>query len=85
MLSPAEKVREAPEDEHYLIIDEINRGNVAKVFGEWYSQVEYRDKEIELQYSAEPCDLPKNFDIIGTMDTAVPLHRHGGLSTTPLL
>ena len=55
---------------HYLIIDEINRGNIANVFGELYFLLEYRDKEIHLQYDDEPFSLPDNLYIIGTMNTA---------------
>ena len=55
---------------HFLIIDEINRGNLAKVFGELYYLLEYRDQEINLQYSDEPFSLPDNLYIIGTMNTA---------------
>jgi 5-methylcytosine-specific restriction enzyme B len=53
-----------------LLIDEINRGNVAKVFGELYYLLEYRNERISLQYSEEPVSLPKNLWIIGTMNTA---------------
>ena len=52
------------------MIDEINRGNVAKVFGELYFLLEYRDEEVRLQYSNTPFSLPKNLHIIGTMNTA---------------
>ena len=57
---------------HYLIIDEINRGNLAKVFGELYFLLEYRDEELSLQYSNEGnrFSLPENLHIIGTMNTA---------------
>ena len=58
---------------HFLIIDEINRGNLAKVFGELYFLLEYRDEKINLQYSQysdKPFSLPKNLYIIGTMNTA---------------
>lgn len=55
---------------HYLIIDEINRGNLAKVFGELYFLLEYREEDIRLQYSDEPFSLPDNLYIIGTMNTA---------------
>ena len=55
---------------HFLIIDEINRGNLAKVFGELYFLLEYRDEDIRLQYSDEPFHLPPNLYIIGTMNTA---------------
>ena len=59
-----------PDAKHFLIIDEINRGNLAKVFGELYFLLEYRDKAINLQYSDEPFSLPDNLYIIGTMNTA---------------
>ena len=52
------------------MIDEINRGNLAKVFGELYYLLEYRDREMRLQYSEEPFSLPENLHIIGTMNTA---------------
>ena len=54
-----------------LIIDEINRGNLAKVFGELYFLLEYRDRTVDLLYSDETgFDLPKNVLLIGTMNTA---------------
>ena len=54
-----------------LIIDEMNRANLAKVFGELYFLLEYRDKSIQLQYSPEVAfKLPENLFIIGTMNTA---------------
>ena len=59
-----------PGANHYLIIDEINRGNIANVFGELYFLLEYRDKEINLQYDDKPFSLPENLYIIGTMNTA---------------
>ena len=57
---------------HFLVIDEINRGNLAKVFGELYFLLEYRDSEMDLQYSnqGEKFSLPENLYIIGTMNTA---------------
>ncbi len=55
---------------HFLIIDEINRGNLAKVFGELYFLLEYRDEAIRLQYSDNSFSLPENLYIIGTMNTA---------------
>ena len=55
---------------HFLVIDEINRGNIAKVFGELYFLLEYRDHEMRLQYSDTEFSLPSNLYIIGTMNTA---------------
>jgi MoxR-like ATPase len=56
--------------DYFLIIDEMNRGNVAKVLGELYFLLEYRDERIQLQYSSAPFELPPNLRIIGTMNTA---------------
>jgi 5-methylcytosine-specific restriction protein B len=67
----AADARTRPEVPHVLIIDEINRGNLAKVFGELYFLLEYRNASIRLQYSpSEPFSLPSNIFIIGTMNTA---------------
>ena len=70
LLRAAEQARQEPNANHYLIIDEINRGNIANVFGELYFLLEYRDKQINLQYDDKPFSLPKNLFIIGTMNTA---------------
>ena len=70
LLSMAEQARKAPDDRHFLVIDEINRGNLAKVFGELYFLLEYRDHQMQLQYSDELFALPKNLYFIGTMNTA---------------
>lgn len=61
---------ERPDARHVLIIDEINRGNVAKILGELYYLLEYRDDEMQLQYSKQPFRIPKNVWLIGTMNTA---------------
>ncbi len=61
---------ENPRDAFVLIIDEINRGNLAKVFGELYFLLEYRDQNVELLYADGDFSLPKNVFVIGTMNTA---------------
>ncbi len=66
----ADSARGEPRAKHFLVIDEINRGNLAKVFGELYFLLEYRDEPMQLQYSEEPFKLPDNLYIIGTMNTA---------------
>ena len=58
-----------------LIIDEINRGNLSKIFGELIYGLEYRDESIKTQYSEfdeNPrfLKIPKNLLVIGTMNTA---------------
>ncbi|MES4904314.1 MULTISPECIES: AAA family ATPase [unclassified Streptomyces] len=55
---------------HFLIIDEINRANLAKVFGELYFLLEYRDRSVRLTYSGDDFPLPPNLFVIGTMNTA---------------
>ncbi len=62
--------QQAPSKPHFLIIDEINRANLAKVFGELYFLLEYRERNITLQYSEDEFSLPKNLFFIGTMNTA---------------
>ena len=72
LLRAAERARQEPRASHYLIIDEINRGNLATVFGELYFLLEYRgdEEKISLQYSDGDFTLPENLFIIGTMNTA---------------
>lgn len=67
----AEAARRDPERNFVLIIDEINRGNLAKIFGELYFLLEYRDAEVALLYSQEAdFTLPTNITILGTMNTS---------------
>jgi 5-methylcytosine-specific restriction protein B len=66
----AAQAEQAPNERFVLVIDEINRGNVAKVFGELYFLLEYRDERAVLQYSDDEFRLPPNLLVIGTMNTA---------------
>lgn len=66
----AERATAHPQEKHFLIIDEINRGNLSKIFGELYFLLEYRDDAVELMYSNERFTLPKNLFIIATMNSS---------------
>lgn len=57
---------------YFFIIDEINRGNMSKIFGELLSRIEndYRGEKITLAYRDELFSVPRNIYIIGLMNTA---------------
>jgi 5-methylcytosine-specific restriction protein B len=54
---------------HVLVVDELNRANIPRVFGELLYLLEYRGQTIDLQYSEEFI-LPRNLHLIATMNTA---------------
>ncbi len=66
------KAKEDPYKDYFFIIDEINRGNMSKIFGELLMLIEndYRDMEITLAYDKKPFSVPENLYIIGMMNTA---------------
>ena len=71
LLQAAQRARKEPNANHFLVIDEINRGYLAKVFGELYFLLEYRKEGMRLQYQADrEFSLPENLWVIGTMNTA---------------
>lgn len=60
------------ERKYFFIIDEINRGNLSKIFGELLMLIEndYRNKSIQMSYRDELFSVPSNLYIIGMMNTA---------------
>lgn len=62
------------ENEYFFIIDEINRGNLSKIFGELLLLIEHdkrgKEHKIQLLYSKEDFYVPENVYIIGMMNTA---------------
>ena len=61
-----------PDKEFFFIIDEINRGNMSKIFGELLMLIEkdYRGTKATLAYNGHSFSVPKNLYIIGMMNTA---------------
>ena len=66
------KANEDKENDYFFIIDEINRGNLSKIFGELFMLIENDKRGVSLQllYSDEKFDVPENVYIIGMMNTA---------------
>ncbi len=66
------KAENQPDKDFFFIIDEINRGNLSKIFGELLMLIEndYRSTKAVLAYDERPFSVPKNLYIIGMMNTA---------------
>lgn len=67
-LSLCETARADPGKDYVLILDEINRVDLARLFGEAFSALEYRDRDIALSWEGRKLWVPKNLYLIGTMN-----------------
>lgn len=73
LLKMAEVAEKSPKNNYVLIVDEINRGNVASIFGELLYGLEYRGESVNIAYNVKgngSIKIPENLYIIGTMNTA---------------
>ncbi|HLU36396.1 MAG TPA: AAA family ATPase [Thermomicrobiales bacterium] len=72
-LDMCERAKANPEERFVLIIDEINRGNLSRIFGELLLLLEYRNQSVRLPYGSGDSaylTIPENLYLIGTMNTA---------------
>lgn len=65
-----ERARAQPKHQHVLVIDEINRGNLPRIFGELMMLLERREETVTLPQSKESFSIPRNIILIGTMNNA---------------
>lgn len=67
-----QKAANQPDKDYFFIIDEINRGNMSKIFGELLMLIErdYRGTKATLAYNGLTFSVPRNLYIIGMMNTA---------------
>lgn len=67
-----QKAASDPRNDYFFIIDEINRGNLSKIFGELLMLIEadYRGTLLTLAYDGVPFSVPENLHILGMMNTA---------------
>ena len=67
-----QKAANQPDKKFFFIIDEINRGNLSRIFGELLMLIErdYRGKKATLAYNGMAFTVPENLYLIGMMNTA---------------
>lgn len=72
LIAFAEQAAKRPAEPHVLIVDELNRGNLPRIFGELLFLLEYRNQSVTLPYSKRLFRLPDNLYLLATMN---PLDR----------
>lgn len=72
LIDSVSKAANHPDKDYFFIIDEINRGNMSKIFGELLMLIEadYRETKTTLAYNGLSFSVPKRLHIIGMMNTA---------------
>lgn len=65
-----DEARTNPKAKYVLLIDEINRGNIPRIFGELMFLLERREKKTDLPYSKKPFSIPQNVIVLGTMNSS---------------
>lgn len=65
-----DQARKRPKETFVLVVDEINRGNLPRIFGELLYLLERRGQEVKLPISRQAFSVPPNMFVIGTMNTA---------------
>lgn len=67
-----QKAATRPDQDFFFLIDEINRGNMGKIFGELLQLLEkdYRGTQVTLAYSGMPFSVPQNLYLVGMMNSA---------------
>jgi 5-methylcytosine-specific restriction protein B len=69
VLRMVNQIADATDQKHVLILDEMNRANLPRVFGELMYLLEYRDEPVDLLYTQD-FELPNSLLLIGSMNTA---------------
>lgn len=64
----AEQAAARPSEPHVLVVDELNRGNLPRIFGELLYLLEYRNQVVTLPYSKRSFRLPDNLFLLATMN-----------------
>lgn len=65
-----QRAERSPDETHVVVIDELNRGNLPRIFGELLFALERRGTPVKLSQSQQVMKVPRNIVVLGTMNTA---------------